>query len=183
MFTIKKFGSREVSFEREELSLNIDVWGEDNLFNPEFAAELHILWQLYMAKPIGVPVRSRMNCSFGAGSTIERPNTIRAELVCKEDADDYEKQVTKGLKKEASFLSWKKIRAAEEADEQVLKANREAGRKAALKVDPVEQKKQQEAAQEAADLRVKREVAQLAEDKADRIAEMVEAVQIALKTQ
>jgi hypothetical protein len=36
------------------------------------------------------------------------------------------------LKKEESFLSWKKIRAAEKADEQILKANREAERNAAL---------------------------------------------------
>ena len=124
MFKIEKFGNRKVSFERENLTLTIDAWGEDVLFNPEFAAELNILWRFSMVKPIGDPVWSRMNCNFAVGETIQRPNVITATFLCEQDLEEYAKQAREGLKKEEAYLSWKQIRKDAEKDEVEAKANR-----------------------------------------------------------
>ena len=125
-FEIEKFGSHRVSFEKDYLSLTIDIWGNaDGLFSAQFGAECYYLWKTYQAKPTGEPERSRMNTSFGIGETPEQPTVIKAEFVCLADLEDYEAQIRKALEKEDSYESYKRLRKEAEKQEKEEKKLRE----------------------------------------------------------
>ena len=137
MFTLEKFGNRKVSFEKDDLSLNIDIWGDGEwIFTPEFALEMYALHEVYMVKPMGEPTRSRSNTHAGVNSA-KFPTTISMSFVCQEDLDDFEEQVRKALKKEGAFTSYKKIREEEQKKAEEAKKVRDEERAKALKANAI----------------------------------------------
>ena len=125
MFTLEEFNGHRVSFEKEELSLNIDIWDSEYVFSAQFGAELYMLWKTYQSKPTGEPTRSRVNTSVGVGETPDRPTVIKAEFVCVEDLEDYEKQARKALTKKETYISLKELKANSEKAEAEARAERE----------------------------------------------------------
>jgi len=125
-FSIEKFGKHEVSLDRDDLSLNIDIWGKGEwVFNSQFAEELYYLWKIYQGKSTGIPVRSRHECSFGIGETVQTPTTIHAVFLCEEDLNDYEEQAREALKKEETYVSYKELRKKAKAQEKAEKKQRD----------------------------------------------------------
>ena len=112
---IEKFKNHKVSISKDKLELCIDIWGDaEYTFTQQFGAELNQLWNIYQAKPMGTPTRSRAKTSFGIGENVMMPTTIIASFLCEEDMNDYENHVRKALKKDV-YCSYKEVRAEREA--------------------------------------------------------------------
>ena len=114
MLKTEKINGYEVSINREDLLIEIDIWGKGkDTFSAEFGGMCHTLWQTYQANPLGKPARSRSQTSFGVGEIALIPTVIKAEFVCKEDTDDFERIIREELEKDESYTDLVKLKEDE----------------------------------------------------------------------
>jgi len=124
-FSFAKYCGKSVSVSREPLGVTVDVWENGKfVFNPEICIEMHYFWKLLLAKPFGVPARSRKDVNFAVGADMTLPTTLSASFVCEEDQKEFEKQLFEILEKKEAFLDVVKWRKKQEDQEKKEKAQR-----------------------------------------------------------